>query len=88
MSPPQIPINVEAQEQLSVDMKFFQDYVLREQQLRAAETQIRAADSHRQSDMQAQLLKMMKTVIDRLPHLRIEISINNENLICLKKSNH
>ena len=64
---PQIPINVEAQEQLSVDMKFFQDYVLREQQLRAAETQIRAADSHRQSDMQAQLLKMMNTVINRLP---------------------
>ena len=67
MSPPQMSTNVEAQKELSMDMKFFQDYLLREQQLRAAETQIRAADSHRQSDMQAELLKMMNTVIDRLP---------------------
>ena len=67
MSPPQMSTNVEAQKELSMDMKFFQDYLLREQQIRAAETQIRAADSHRQSDMQAELLKMMNTVIDRLP---------------------
>ena len=59
MSPPPMTTNVAAQQQLSMDMKFFQNYLLREQHLRAAE-------SNWLSDMQAQLIKMMNTVINRL----------------------
>ena len=38
MSPLPMSTNVAAQQQLSMDMKFFQNYLLREQHLRAAES--------------------------------------------------